>query len=129
MKNFRLPFHLLGIEPQIGYRVIDIVDKLTFLNPNTPLSIQKISQQSGYNAEDIKNIFYLLLSIKKIKATFLPRHKKCDQPVGEPEKSSEIIFEKIRNEEFWCNHCHATILNASEIEIQLIFWKLGANVK
>ena len=75
-------------------------------------------------------ILYLLLAHRKLKATFLPRHKNCLNAIGPQEKSAETILEKARSGKFnLCFNCNEPIEDEEDINIEMIFWKPGTDAR
>ena len=124
-----IPFSTIGIKPIDGLRITEAVERIANEQPDTSVSVQAVSQTSGFHPNEVKNVLYLLLSYRKLKATFLPVHKKCGNALSKPELSVEKIKDQIRRGDIrWCVHCNEPLQDNNEVDIQIIFWRLGANV-
>ncbi len=124
-----ISFQDVEIEPDIGECVVQAINHLISERPNASIDIQKVAEAVGFPGTTVKPVFYMLLGLRLLKATFIPRHRTCGRMIAEQEQSAEVILEKARNEEYWCIHCAEPIEGPQDIETQIIFWKPGANVK
>ncbi|GEM_PF-2495809 len=126
----QIPFKEAGIEENIGIRISGEIDKFTTKRPNASIDIQKVSEAVGSPAMTVKRVFYLLLGMQLLKATFLPRHKACDGIIGQQETSVEMISHKALNGGYgsFCPLCFEPFETSKDIEIQIVFWKPGAKI-
>ena len=125
----RVPFQDIGIEQNVGERVVRSIDSFLSKCPNRPIDIRTVSDAVGVSGTTVKRVFYALLTLRLLKATFIPRHRTCGYQVGGQERSVEVIWKKAKSEEYWCVHCAEPIENPSDLEIQIVFWRPGANVE
>lgn len=124
----RIPFEEIGIPSEIGEHTLDVVQSLLKKQPNSSLEIQRVSAETGFLGPVVKRVFYALLAFGRLKATFQPRHKACGNIVGLQERSAETVRQKAIRGEYLCMHCVKRINGPDEIEIQIVFWKPGADV-
>ncbi|MFX1485030.1 MAG: hypothetical protein ACFFCP_17770 [Promethearchaeota archaeon] len=105
------------------------VDAYTSEHPNAPVDIQTISEMTGVFGAVVKQVFFVLLSLRLLKATFIPRHRICGHVVGAEETSVKTIQDKAANGEYWCTHCGEPIESSENVEAQIVFWKPGAHIR
>jgi hypothetical protein len=131
MKPSGIHFQTIGIDQKIGELVLEGVDRFISHHPNEAIDIREISEAVGYSGETVKRVLYLLLSLRFLKASFLPRHRICGRVIGEQEISAEVIQEKATEEEFgdFCILCGEPIEGPQDIETQIVFWRPGVDVK
>jgi hypothetical protein len=127
MARNQIPFEIIGIPPEIGSHVSIVINRLLSEYPDDSVDVQRVSEETGYLRTVVKEVFYALLAFRMLKATFLPRHRVCGNIVGLQEKSVEVIRHKARRGDYVCSHCFTSI-DFEDIEIQIVFWKPGANV-
>ena len=127
----KIPFEEAGIDRTKGEIVSKVIDRLLAECPNRPIDIQNVSESSGVPSDAVKRVLYLLLGLRLLKATFLPRHRACDRVIGEQELSVQRIIEKAQTGQYgpYCMLCTQPIDGEVDIEVQILFWKPGANVE
>lgn len=125
-----IPFEKIGINKNIGKSTVAGVRKFIYEYPNKPIDVQSIAEKVGFPGEQVKKVFYALLNLHYLKATFFPRHKQCGNAIGKQEFSVSIIREKIEHGDYseGCVQCMEPINSLADIEIQIIFWN-NANVR
>ena len=124
----RIPFEEMGIPSEIGEHTFDVIQGLLREQPNSSIDIQTVSEETGFFGPVVKKVFYALLAFRKLKATFQPRHKACGNIVGLQERSAETVRQKAIQGEYICDHCFQRIDSPDDIEIQIVFWRPGADV-
>lgn len=125
-----IPFEDAGVEPGVGKKILAAVDRLMNERPNKSIGIQDVSEITGFTGDLVKDVFYLLLAFRVFKATFIPRHRNCDRPIGSQETSVDKIWQKAETGEYGtCMICGQTIESSEDIEIQIVFWKPGAAIE
>ncbi len=130
MNLSEIPYRKIGIKEDDGERIVKTIQKISSERPHNSIEIQTITDAVGLPAIEVKKIFYMLLGLKLLKATFIPRHKACDHVIGTQEHSVGIIMEKVNQGTIdWCNYCQEPINGPEDIDIQIIFWKPGINVE
>jgi hypothetical protein len=131
MELDQLPFRDAGIDEDIGRKITHAIFRTLVETPDKPVEILNISTVSGYPPLFVKPVFYLLLAFRLLKATFLPRHRPCGRVIGHQEVSAEIVREKFFAGTFGthCTICHEPLENIEDIDIQIVFWKPGADVE
>jgi hypothetical protein len=124
-----LPYREAGIDETAGRTVSGQIVRLAREYPGKPINVQKISELSGVSGELVKEIFYLLLGLRFLKATFFPRHRKCGKPIGQEETSVETIREKANAGEYGhnCIFCGEPAESEEDIIIQIVFWEPGVD--
>ena len=124
-------FQDIGIEQKIGELVIEGVHRFMSDHPDEAIDIRNISEAVGYPGETVKRVLYVLLGLRFLKASFLPRHRICGRVIGGQEMSVETIQEKATEEKFgeFCILCGEPIEGPQDIETQIIFWRPGVDVK
>jgi hypothetical protein len=123
----QIPFQEFGIESDTGEKILKEAVRLMIERPNKAIQIQEVSERTGFPGSLVKEVFYLLLAFRVFKATFVPRHRNCDRPIGAQETSVERIRLKADAGEYRiCMVCGETIEGSKDIEIQIVFWKQGA---
>ena len=126
----QIPFQEAVIEPTTGEKILGEVVRLMSERPDKSIDIQEVSELSGLPGSLVKEVFYLLLAFREFKATFIPRHRNCDSPIGSQETSVEKIRRKAEAGEYGtCMICGKNIEGFRDIEIQLAFWKSGAAIE
>jgi hypothetical protein len=130
MMSKDVPWQGTGIDESTGKRVVAAIEHLIAANPNVAIDIQKVSEAVGLPGNIVKSVFYILLSQRELKATFIPRHRFCGRVIGEQENSVEMIHDKAENGDFgyWCTLCGEPIEGPQDIETQIIFWRPGTDV-
>lgn len=123
-------FQEIEVSQEIGVRVTSVIDELLTKGADIPIDIQYVSEKSGIPGSTVKQIFFAYLTLQMLKVTFLPVHRECGEPLGEQETSVAAIVKKAKKGLFGdlCFRCHHSIERQEDIEIQLVFWKPGANV-
>lgn len=124
----RIPFKDIGIPPDVGECTADAIQHLLSERPNAPIDVQSISDKTGYLGPVVRKVLYALLALRMLKATFLPRHRACGHIIGGQEHSVELIRQKAREGHYVCFHCFERAEGPEDIEIQIVFWKPGADV-
>ncbi len=124
-----IPFENIGIEQEDGERVVRAINDFIAEHPNESIDIQTISQASRVLGVIVKRVFYALLSLRWLKATFIPRHRVCGSVVDKQAQSVHAILQKADNGDLHCVHCIEQVEGSQDIEINLIFWGLGTDVK
>ncbi|MBN2267223.1 MAG: hypothetical protein JW725_02675 [Candidatus Babeliaceae bacterium] len=124
-----IPFHEISIDPDVGERVVGVINHFISKSPDKSIDIQKVSEVVGFPGTIVKPVFYALLGLRLLKATFLPRHRVCGKIIGSQMRSVEQILDKAKNEGYFCIHCADLVVDQQSIEIQIIFWKPGTNVE
>ncbi len=126
----KIQYQEAGIDTAAGERVAREIAHLAKDRPDKSIDIQQVSELSGLPGETVKQVFYLLLALRLLKATFFPRHRACGRPIGDQEMSVERIQEKARNGEYGdhCMLCGEPIEGEKDIVIQIVFWKPGVDV-
>lgn len=127
----RIPYEEAGIERVMGETVSQVIDRLLKEYPGKSIDVQQVSELSGLPTIIVKKVFYLLLGLRLLKATFLPRHKACDRVIGQSETSVQIINQKARTGQYGsnCMICTQTIEGEQDIEAQILFWKPGVDIE
>jgi hypothetical protein len=125
-----IPYEEAGIERVAGEAVSHAIDHLLKEYPEKSVDVQQVSELSGFPPVTVKKVFYLLLGLRLLKATFLPRHKGCDRVIGPPEISVQMINYKAQAGQYGsnCMLCAQTIEGEQDIEIQMLFWKPGIEI-
>ena len=122
-----IPFEEIGIPLEVAENIVNTIRSSASVRPNAPIEIQEVSETTGYLGTTVKEVFFTLLAFRLLKATFLPRHRSCGNIVGTQEVSADLVRQKAQNEEYFCLHCSEPI-DAEDVEIQIAFWKPGADV-
>ena len=121
-----LPFEEIGLDHSDGLKITEAVNEYLRLNPKKSISIQTLSQQSGFMPNEIKHVLYLLFFYKKLKATFYPVHRKCGNTLGPASKSRETIRAKFESREICsCASCGELIESFDDIKILMTFWGIN----
>lgn len=129
MQRPNFPFKEFDLDPLLGAKIIAAIEYEMQNNPTQSIKIQQISESFGFPPTYVKRALYLLFSQRKIKATYILRHKKCDTILSKQEDSPSSITQKIDNGDIdWCFKCNEPIESKDEIEIEMIFWNPQANV-
>lgn len=121
-----LPFEEIDLDYSNGLKITKAVDDYLRLNPMKSVSIQELSQQSGFMPNDVKHVLYLLFLFKKVRATFYPVHKKCGNALGPATKSRESIRAQFALQEISsCASCGELIESFDDIKILMTFWNIN----
>lgn len=120
-----IPFKDIGIDPDLGKSVVKAILDYIETHCNDQVSLQKIIEQTGFPGDEVKGVFYVLLTLRYLKPTFLPRHHDCESAIGGQEFSIVDIRRKFENGDYplLCGRCHEEISNFDELDIEIIFWK------
>lgn len=120
-----IPFDDIGIDPNLGKSVVRAILDYSDTHYNDSISLQKVIEKTGLPGDEVKNVFYALLTLRYLKPTFLPRHNECGAAIGTPESSTEDIRRKFDNGDYplLCGRCHEEICDFEELDIEIIFWK------
>jgi hypothetical protein len=129
MNTKGIPFQNIGISSEVSGNVIDIISRFIAERPNAPIDVQSVCEESGYAGSIVKKVFYTLLAFRRLKATFLARHRTCGNIVSTQQSSAELVWEKARDGQLQCYHCSEPLCDPEDIEVQIIFWKPGANAE
>lgn len=127
----QIPFQQAGIEKMTGIRIFGEIERITSKHPNSAINIQEVCEAAGSPATTVKRVFYLLLGMRLLKATFLPLHRLCERAIGRQETSVAKIFKKAQDGQYspFCPVCYEPIDSLEDIEVQIIFRKPGAKVE
>jgi hypothetical protein len=125
-----LPYQEIGIDKAAGERVSREIGRLAKEYPGKSINVQQVSELSGLPGNTVKQVFYLLLGLRLLKATFFPRHRACGRPIGEEETSVEKIKENANQGEYgsYCVFCGGPVESEEDIVIQIVFWEPGVDV-
>lgn len=120
-----IPFHEINIDPEHGNTVARAICTYIQEHPETSISLQKVIEQTGLMGEEVRDVFFTLLTLRYLKATFSPRHTNCNSVIGPQEKSVVDIQNKLEAGEYpeICARCQEDILDFDDLEIEIIFWK------
>lgn len=77
---------------------------------------------TGYSSD----LFYFMLASRHIKSSFVPAHKKCGAELSAQEKTVYAI-EKKALAGYRCQRCGELAMR-DDIEIRMIFWRLGTEI-
>ncbi|MBN2002973.1 MAG: hypothetical protein JXA21_06420 [Anaerolineae bacterium] len=129
MISANIAFEKMGVEQITGDKIVNAVNCFITKYPRKDINIQMVSDNSGCNRAIVKRILYILLGLRYLKATFVPIHNTCGRVIGQQERSISVINEKIENEEYFCIGCREIVYEAQEVQIKILFWEPGINVK
>lgn len=120
-----IPFHEINIDPELGNTVVRAIGTYIQEHPGMSISLQKVIEQTGLIGEEVRDVFFTLLTLRYLKATFSPRHTACGSVIGPQEKSVADIQNKLEAREYpeICARCQEDILDFDDLEIEIIFWK------
>lgn len=120
-----IPFHEIGINSTHGNVVVDAMIVYMDAHPGESVSLQKVIEQTGFPGEEVRDVFFALLTLRYLRATFSPRHKNCNSAIGPEEKSVAEIHRKLEEGSYpeICARCHEDILDGDDLDIEIIFWK------
>jgi hypothetical protein len=120
-----LPFHEINIDPELGGVVIRAIQESIDRRPGQAISLRAIVEQTGFPGDEVKDVFFALLTLRYLKPTFLPRHTACESVIGAQERSVEEIRNKIDDGVYpsLCARCHQEITSIEDLDIEIIFWK------
>lgn len=120
-----IPFHEIDIDPEIGKAVVRAIQEYIDTHTEESISLQKIVEQTGFPGNEVKDVFFALLTLRHLKPAFLPRHGQCEATIGGQERSLEEIRRKIDEGEYplLCARCHEEICNFDDLDIEIIFRK------
>lgn len=129
LKTVDIPFQEININPQLGDAVIRAIGDYIGNHAEESISLQKIIEHTGLPGNEVKDVFFALLTLRYLKPTFSPRHILCDSVVGPQEKSVEDIRNKFEDEKYpeICARCHEAIAEFDDLDIEIIFWKGRGN--
>lgn len=120
-----IPFHEIDIDPELGETVIRAIQLSIDSHADQAISLRAIVEQTGFPGNEVKDVFFALLTLRYLKPTFLPRHTNCKSAIGRQEKSVEEIRLKFGEGEYptLCARCHEEIADFNDLDIEIIFWK------
>lgn len=121
----KIHFEEIGIDQEIGDHTIKAIKAFILKHPGRSIELRTIAEDLGFPGDKVKDVFFALLSLRYLKPTFLPRHKKCNCAIGKQEQSIFDIKNKIDNGEYnsICLCCNEEIEGIDDLDIQIIFWK------
>jgi hypothetical protein len=123
MNSLNIPYDKITVDQETIERVYFAIDRKASEKPDSSIDIQSISNDLRFTPATVKETFLILHLYGYLKATFLPRCKKCDKVIGEPAESVEILYNKADQGEFdFCVGCYEEIVGREGLTIQLLFW-------
>ncbi|MCW5203375.1 hypothetical protein VU12_10595 [Desulfobulbus sp. US4] len=125
LKSVDIPFQEINIDPEHGDAIIRAIGEYIGKHSGESISLQKIIEQTGLPGDEVKDVFFALLTLRYLKPTFMPRHILCESAIGSQKKSVEDIRNKFEAGGYpeICARCHEEIAEFDELEIEIIFWK------
>jgi hypothetical protein len=120
-----IPFHEIGMNPEYGDAVIRAIRDYIDAHSGESISLQKIIERTALPGDEVKDVFFALLTLRYLKPTFLPRHGICEAAIGAQERSTEEIRKKLDEGEYplICARCHEEVADFEDLDIEIIFWK------
>jgi hypothetical protein len=117
-----------GIEPEAGERIAAAIFRLMNEHPHAAIDVQQVTDIVGISGFTVKPVFSVLLSLRLLKATFMPRHRHCGRVIGQQEPTIHAIEKKAEQGEYGdvCMLCGEPIEGPEDIEMQIVFWRPGA---
>lgn len=91
----KIPFPEIGIDQTVGTQTIEAIKTFVNERPGRSIELRTIAEVTGLPGDIVKEVFWALLSLRYLKPTFMPRHKKCDAAVGLQENSVTAIENKL----------------------------------
>jgi hypothetical protein len=116
-----LPFREAGIDEMAGKKVSKEIARVAEECPGKTIDVQRICELSGVPGEVVKQVFYLLLAFRLLKATFIPRHHNCGRVIGQEEPSVETIKQKANAGQYGpnCIFCGEPAESEQDIVIEI----------
>jgi hypothetical protein len=116
-----LPYREAGIDEMAGEKVSKEIARVAEERPGKTIDVQKICELSGVSGEIVKQVFYLLLGFRLLKATFFPRHRNCERVIGQEEPSVKTIKQKANAGQYGpnCSFCGGPAESEQDIIIEI----------
>jgi len=115
----------VGVPEEIINDTLTAINTLYKTHPRNNITVQSITKITRHDIGVTKKILYVLLGLRKITATYLPRHKKCNKVIGAEETSVEVIQHMANNNAYICGNCIQKIWQFQEVDVEILFWPLG----
>lgn len=123
MGSLEIPYDKISVDKATVEKVYSEIDKKAEQSPETSINIRSISNETEFSPAIVKDTFLILHLYGYLKATFLPRCKRCDRALANAEESVELLYKKAEKGEYsHCVGCHEDICGKDDLEIQLLFW-------
>jgi hypothetical protein len=123
-------FKELDLDPILGAKIATTLQNVMEIHPKRSIKVQEVSENFGFPPVIVKKVIYILFAQRKIKATYIARHKACDVVLSKQEQSPQNIIDKIFDGTInWCTKCNEPIESIDDIIIEMVFWNPSVDDK